>query len=84
MQTAKLKVKQWGNSVGILIPKGVAAAIGLQINTEVYSRYGDSEFIVHPIPLYDMAALLKDVTADNLPDEDWDVPTIDFGPFNLS
>lgn len=76
MQSRKLKVKRWGNSVGLLIPKSVAAAIGLEIDTQVVARYRPNEFSVHPIPQYDLISLLKDVTPSDMPRDDWDAPLV--------
>ena len=72
MQTAKLRVKQWGNSVGLLVPKHVAATVGLQIDTQVLARYQASEFFIIPIPHYDLSTLLRGMTAADLPQADWD------------
>lgn len=71
MATVRLKVKRWGNSIGLLIPKHVAMSAGLQVNTEVLASYRTNEFSVSSMPVYDLQNLLDEVKDNNLPQEDW-------------
>lgn len=69
----KTRVRQWGNSLAVRIPKAFAIESGLQASTEVELTIRDGKIILTPVekPSYTLEALLEGVTDDNLHDE-WD------------
>jgi antitoxin MazE len=62
------KIQKWGNSLALRIPKAFAEEAGLESESAVEVRVVDGE--IHIIPArelhYDLAALLNDVTPENL------------------
>ena len=65
MQT---RIQKWGNSLGLRIPKAFAEQAGVGAGSEVDLSLEDGELIIRPTrePKYDLAALLRDVTDDNV------------------
>lgn len=65
MQT---KVKKWGNSLGVWIPRGLAEEVGLAAGTEVSLSAREGELVLKPsVPSrLRLADLLADVTSDNI------------------
>jgi len=65
MQT---KVQKWGNSLGVRIPRGLAAEIGLEAGTEVILIAKDGELVLRPaVPCRRrLADLLAGVTPENI------------------
>ena len=68
MQT---KIKKWGNSLGIRIPKNFAQEAGIQEDSEVDLTVEDGELVIRPRkrPTYSLKSLLKGVTKKNLHSE---------------
>ena len=68
MQT---KIKKWGNSLGIRIPKTFAEEAGIEEDSEVDLSVQDGELVIRPKrrPSYSLKALLKRVTKKNLHSE---------------
>lgn len=72
----KTKVRKWGNSLALRIPKTFAAEIGLSDETTVEVSLKDRKLVVEPSarPTFTLEGLLKRVTKKNLHAE------IDTGP----
>jgi antitoxin MazE len=74
MQT---KIQKWGNSLAVRIPNALAEETGLHDDTliEIRAVSGELHIKAIPAPLYDLAGLLEQVSADNLHGEiDTDAP----------
>ena len=65
MQT---KVQNWGNSLGVKIPRGLAEEVGLGAGTEVSLTAKDGELLLRPaVPIrLRLADLLAGVTPENM------------------
>ena len=65
------RIKNWGNSLALRIPKPLAKEIGLGEDSRVELSVEDGKLVVQPLPAphYDLESLLAGVTADNLHDE---------------
>ena len=62
------KVNKWGNSLGLRIPKLVAAEVGLEENSLVNLTIVNGSIVISPereTPL-ELEAMLKQVTEENL------------------
>jgi antitoxin MazE len=72
----RLQVKKWGNSASVRIPASIMAAAALHIDQLVDIREDKGRIVIEPVatPVYDLDALLAQMTPDNFPDE------VDFGP----
>jgi len=73
MQT---KIKKWGNSLALRIPKSFAAEVGLDQNSSVEMSLRDGKLVVVPSekPTFTLKQLLARVTEENLHHE------VDTGP----
>ena len=73
MQT---RIQKWGNSLGLRIPKSFAKQAGVEAGSEVDLSVEGSDLVVRSKrhPRYQLAELLRGVTARNLHKE------IDTGP----
>jgi antitoxin MazE len=69
----KTRVRKWGNSLALRIPKSFAAEAGLQENAPVELSLVDGKLVVQAIapPPPTLEDLLRGVTARNLHGE-WD------------
>lgn len=65
MQT---KIQRWGNSLGLRIPKSLAAEAHLAAGSTVDLSVENGELIVRPIPRrrYDLRSLVKEINAGNV------------------
>ena len=65
MQT---KIQRWGNSLGLRIPKSFAEQAGVEAGSEVDLALKEGDLIIRPTrsPKYDLTALLRGITDDNL------------------
>ncbi len=65
MQT---RIRRWGNSLGLRIPKAFAEQAGVEAGSEVDLSLEDGELIIRPTrePKYDLAALLRGITDENV------------------
>jgi antitoxin MazE len=65
MQT---KVQNWGNSLGVSIPRGLAEEVGLGAGTEDSLTAKDGELVLRPaVPIrLRLADLLAGVTPENM------------------
>jgi antitoxin MazE len=75
----KARVKKWGNSLAVRIPKPLAAEIGLSENAEVELSSDRGRLVVSPLKRtrkrkYSLKEMLRGITPENLHGE------IDFGP----
>ena len=70
------RVKKWGNSLALRIPKPLAAEVGLDDNSLVELSLVDGKLVITPgvEPELRLADLLAQVTEDNLHGE------VDTGP----
>lgn len=70
------RVKMWGNSLAVRIPKPLAAEVGLESDSPVEISLVDNRLIVMPLvePKWTLESLLAKVTDENLHGE------LDFGP----
>ncbi|HHY38595.1 MAG TPA: AbrB/MazE/SpoVT family DNA-binding domain-containing protein [Clostridia bacterium] len=62
------RVRKWGNSLGIRIPRLVAKKAGLAEGVEVDFRVHDNAIIISP-KRYSLESLLSRVTPENLHEE---------------
>ena len=71
----RLQVKKWGNSASVRIPASIMAAASLHIDQLVDIREDKGRILIEPVstPVYDLDALLAQMTPDNFPDD------MDFG-----
>ena len=65
------KVQKWGNSLGVRIPRALAADVRLRPGTSVRISAEDESIVIRPLdrPTVTLADLLKRVTRANLHDE---------------
>ena len=70
------RVKKWGNSLALRIPKPLAAEIGLEDSSPVELSLMDRRLVITPAvePELSLATLLAQVTEENLHGE------VDTGP----
>jgi antitoxin MazE len=68
----KTRVRKWGNSLALRIPKSFAAEVGLHADAAVELSFVEGALVVQPVaPPLTLEQLLSGVTAENLPGE-WD------------
>jgi antitoxin MazE len=67
----RAKIKIWGNSLALRIPKHLADETGLKPNSQVEVRVERGTLIVEPVatPVYQLDDLLAQITPDNLHSE---------------
>jgi antitoxin MazE len=67
----KTRVRKWGNSLALRIPKSFATDAGLRANTAVELSLVKGKLVVQPMPPRPLSLeqLLRGVTDDNLPGE---------------
>lgn len=71
----QVRVTRWGNSLGIRIPKAIAARIGLGEGSRVeIAAEGDRIVISTDRPVYRLEELLEDMTPEAMSN------TFDWGP----
>ena len=65
------RIKRWGNSLALRIPKPLAKEIGLGEDSRVELSVEDGKLVVRPLPTprYELEALLAGITEGNLHDE---------------
>ncbi len=66
------KVKSWGNSLAVRIPKPIADKMGLSDGTEITISSEDGKLIIQrsqALPQYDLDNLLDQITPENRHDE---------------
>ena len=64
-------VKKWGNSASVRIPAAVMQAAHLDLDEAVDVREESGRIVIEPTQRkeYDLAELVKQITAENLHDE---------------
>ena len=64
-------VKKWGNSASVRIPAAVMQAAHLNLDEAVDVREESGRIVIEPAQRkeYDLAELVKQITAENLHDE---------------
>lgn len=69
----KTRVRKWGNSLALRIPRSVAAEARLAENTPVELSLREGKLVIQPVspPPPTLAELLRGVTEENLHGE-WD------------
>lgn len=67
----RAKIKVWGNSLALRIPKHLADESGLKPDSQVDVRVERGTLIVEPVatPVYQLDDLLAQITPDNLHSE---------------
>ena len=72
----KTRVKKWGNSLAIRIPKPLAVEVGLEDSSPIELSLMDGRLVITPVvePELSLATLLAQVTEENLHGE------VDTGP----
>lgn len=63
------RVQKWGNSLALRIPRALAGDLGLEENTPVHLERVGQQLIVTPAAAPRLAALLAQITPENLHDE---------------
>ena len=64
----RAKIKVWGNSLALRIPKHMADESGLKPDRQVDVRVVSGALIIEPVatPVYQLDVLLAQITPDNL------------------
>jgi antitoxin MazE len=73
-----IRVRRWGNSLALRIPKALAKETGLGVDSLVELSRAEGKLIITPAagPRYTLDELLKGVTDENRHAEvDWGPPT---------
>ena len=71
----RLRVRRWGNSLALRIPKPFAAEAEVREGTLVDLSVSEGRLVIAPLPAgYTLRQLLRGVSPENLHEE------IDFGP----
>ena len=61
-----VKLKKWGNSIGVKIPKKIAKRLNLSAGSEVVIEYSDQKIFIFPKEkCLQLKDLLDQVTKDN-------------------
>jgi antitoxin MazE len=62
------KIQRWGNSLGLRIPRALAADVGVEAGAEVDVSIRDGVLVVKPArrPRYRLEELIRKITAKNL------------------
>jgi antitoxin MazE len=62
------RVRKWGNSLAVRIPRAFARDAGLEEGTEIEMSEEDGGIHIYParVPQYRLEDLLSGITADNL------------------
>ncbi len=65
------KVRMWGNSLALRIPKDFAEETGLRKDSVVEIKLRDGVLVIEPVTSesYDLDALLAQITVENLHEE---------------
>jgi antitoxin MazE len=72
----KTRIRKWGNSLAVRIPKGVADQAGIFENGPVELSFADGNLVVRPIapPSPTLEELVRGITPENLHGE-WNTGT---------
>ena len=74
----KTRIKKWGNSLAVRIPKSFAIEARLDLDTVVDVALVEGKLIITPVvvPPFSLDQLLAGITADNLHSEHATGPTV--------
>jgi antitoxin MazE len=65
------RIKKWGNSLGVRLPKSVIEKSNLSENSEVEIEHKNGAIIIFPAKKqFSLAALVNQITKENLHKED--------------
>jgi antitoxin MazE len=66
-----VKTAQWGNSIGVRIPRDLAKRAGIDVDSTVEIDEADDGIIIKPVKKkeYSLKKLVKGITAQNRHDE---------------
>jgi len=68
----KVKVRKWGHSLGLRIPKPLAASVGLREGSEAELRIVGGTLVLKPLRRYRLDELLEGLEeANRYPEVDW-------------
>lgn len=68
-------IRKWGNSLGVRIPKSVAAAAGIGEGAQVEIAARQGKVILNPVEVPSLAELLSQMKPDSRPElVDWGKP----------
>ena len=71
----KVKVRKWGHSLGLRIPKPLAASVGLREGSEAELRVVGGTLVLKPLRRYRLDELLEGLEETNRhPEMDWGEP----------
>ena len=66
-----VKVKKWGNSLGVRIPKAIVEQVNLLENSEVEIESKNGTIVIFPVKKgYSLDSLLEQITKNNLHSEE--------------
>lgn len=65
----RTKIKKWGNSLAIRIPKSFADEISLEEETGVNISIEDTKIVIEPVEEYKLEELLSRVNEENIHNE---------------
>jgi antitoxin MazE len=67
----RLKVRKWGNSLAIRIPKDIASLSGIHLNTCIEVETGDKYLVLRPVGEHQptLSDLIEKITPLNLHNE---------------
>jgi len=61
------KIRMWGNSLGLRIPKSFAAEVGVEAGSDVDISVEHGDLVIRPVRRkYDLQELLAKVSSSNL------------------
>jgi antitoxin MazE len=60
------KIKKWGNSFAVRIPKSFAIEASLEEETSVNISLEDDKIVIKPVVEYDLEELLSQVKEENI------------------
>jgi antitoxin MazE len=65
------KTAQWGNSIGVRIPKALAKRVGIGVDSSVEIDESDEGIVIKPVGKneYSLIELVKGITRQNRHDE---------------
>jgi len=72
----QVKISRWGESLGVRIPKDLAAQVGVASGSSLEATVEEGRIVLTPsVPRYRLAELLKDTTPEALRESfEWDEP----------
>ena len=65
----KIKLRKWGNSLGVRIPKSIATELNLGDGSTVEVQKTKNQIVIEPVTEESLEELLSQVNDDNVPTE---------------